>query len=132
MYKRQIKDFPRPTNLTGVRSFLGLAQQLSFSVPDFCHATAAIRQLLGKEKVFKWLPEHSQEFTQLKAVLTTSLLTRHFDPTKHVTLLTDASRHHGMGFVLCQEVNGAKAIITCGSKSFTRAQQRHATIELVL
>ena len=30
----------------------------------------------------------------------------------------------------CQEVNGAKAIITCGSKSFTPSQQRYATIEL--
>ena len=125
-----ITDFPQPTNLTGVRSLLGLAQQLSFFVPDFSHATAAIRQLLGKEKAFQWLPEHSQEFTQLKAILTTSLLNRHFDPTKHVTLLTDASRHHGMGFTLCQEVNGAKAIITCVSESFTPAQQRYATIEL--
>ena len=34
------------------------------------------------------------------------------------------------GFALCQEVNGAKAIITCGSKSFTPAQQRYTTIEL--
>ena len=60
----------------------------------------------------------------------TNLLTCHFDPTKHVTILTDASRHHGMGFALCQEVNGNKAIITCGSKSFTPAQQWYATIEL--
>ena len=86
---RAIKDFPQPTNLTGVRSFLGLAQQLSFFIPDFSHATAAIRQLLGKEKAFQWLPEHSQEFDQLKAMLTTSLLTRHFDPSKQVTLLTE-------------------------------------------
>ena len=70
---RAITDFPQPTNLTGVRSFLGLAQQLSFFIPDFSHSTTAIRQLLGKEKVFQWLPEHSQEFTQLKAVLTTSI-----------------------------------------------------------
>ena len=27
---QEITDFPKPTNLTGVRSFLGLAQQLSF------------------------------------------------------------------------------------------------------
>ena len=63
-------------------------------------------------------------------MLTANLLTRHFDPTKHVTILTDASRHHGMGFALYQEVNGNKVIITCGSKSFTPAQQRYATIEL--
>ena len=35
-----------------------------------------------------------------------------------------------MGFALCQEVNGAKAMITCASKSFTPVRQRYATIEL--
>ena len=43
----------KPTNLTEVRSFLGLAQQLSFFIPDFSHATAAIRQLLGRERAFQ-------------------------------------------------------------------------------
>ena len=65
-----------------------------------------------------------------QTILTANLLTRHFDPTKHVTILTDASRHHGMGFALCQEVNGNNTIITCGSKSFTPAQQRYTYIEL--
>ena len=51
-----IKKFPPPSNLTGIRSFLGLAQQFSFFIPDYSHATAAMRQLLGKEKVFRWLP----------------------------------------------------------------------------
>ena len=61
-----IKRFPPPSNLTGIRSFLGLAQQFSFFIPDYSHATAAMRQLLGKEKVFRWLPEHQQEFDKVK------------------------------------------------------------------
>ena len=67
---KAITCFPSPANLTGVRSFLGLAQQLFFFIPDFSHATTAIRQLLGKEKVFQWLPEHKQEFANLKTILT--------------------------------------------------------------
>ena len=63
-------------------------------------------------------------------MLTANLLTRHFDPSKPVTVLTDVSRHHGMGFALCQEINGNNAIIMCGSKSFTPAQERYATNEL--
>ena len=59
---KAITCFPTPTNLTGIRSFLGLAQQLSIFIPDFSHATTALRQLLGKERVFQWLPEHQQEF----------------------------------------------------------------------
>ena len=58
------------------------------------------------------------------------MLTKRFDPTKEVTLLTDASRQHGTGFALCQEHNGVEAIIKCGSKSFTPTQQQYATIEL--
>ena len=122
-----IQKFPAPKNLTGVRSFLGLAQQLSFFIPDFSHATTAMRQFLGKLKVFRWLPEHEQEFQTLKTILSASLLTKHFDPNRKVTLLTDASRHNGMGFALCQENDGKHVIITCVSKSFTPAQQRYAT-----
>ena len=113
-----IIKFPAPTNVTGVRSFLGLAQ-LSFFIPDFSHATAAMRQLLGKNKLFRWLPEHQQEFSEVKNILSNNLLTKHFDTNKEVTLLTDASRQHGMRFTLCQQHNGTQAIIKCGSKSFT-------------
>ena len=48
-----IRKLPPPTNVTGVRSFLGLTQQLSFFIPDFSHATAEMRQLLGKNKLFR-------------------------------------------------------------------------------
>ena len=70
-----IRKFPAPTNVTGVRSFLGLTQQLSFFIPDFSHATAAMRQLLGKNKLFRWLPEHQQEFSEVKNILSNNLLT---------------------------------------------------------
>ena len=91
-----IRKFPAPTNVTGVRSFLGLTQQLSFFIPDFSHATAVMRQLLGKNKLFRWLPEHQQEFSEVKNILSNNLLTKHFNPNKEMTLLTDASRQHGM------------------------------------
>ena len=89
-----------------------------------------MRQLLGKNKLFRWLPEHQQEFSEVKNILSNNLLTKHFDPNKEVTLLTGASRQHGMGFALCQQHNGTQAIIKCGSKSFTPTQQWYATIEL--
>ena len=47
-----IRKFPTP-NATGVRSFLGLTQQLSFFMPDFSYAAVAMRQLLGKNKLFR-------------------------------------------------------------------------------
>ena len=34
---RALSDFPTPKYITGVRSFLGLANQLSGFIPDFAH-----------------------------------------------------------------------------------------------
>ena len=108
-----------------------MAQQLTFFMPDFLHATMAMRQLLGKGKNFQWLPEHEEEFNNLKNILSANLLSKHFNPSKPVTLLTDASRQHGVGFALCQEDdNDRRVIITCGSKSLTPTQQRYASLNL--
>ena len=87
--------------------------------------------MLGKNTVFRWLPEHQEEFERVKNILSDTLLTRHFNPSLPVQLLTDASRHHGLGYALCQpSSDGSLAIITCGSKSLTPTQQRYATVEL--
>jgi len=124
-----IKDFPTPVDTTGIKSFMGLANQLSFFIPDFAHQTRGMRALLGKNTVFQWLPEHQEEFNRIKTILTDKMLTCHFDPKLPVHLLTDASRHHGLGYALCQpSSDGSLRLITCGSKSLTPTQQRYATV----
>ena len=95
-----LSQFPVPTDQTGVRSFLGLCNQLAFFVPDYQQHTVALRQLTGKGRPFLWLPEHQHEFDTLKRILTSNLVVQHFDPTKNVILLTDASRLRGLGYAL--------------------------------
>ena len=126
-----LKKFPTPKDQTRVKSFLGLANQLSFFVPDFSQTTKSLRELIGKGKVFRWLPDHQFEFETVKTILSSNLLNRHFDQTKPVELLTDSSRHHGLGYALCQRTpEGQLFIVTCGSKSLTPTQQRYSTVEL--
>jgi|GEM_PF-2645699 len=126
-----LKKFPVPKDQTGVRSFMGLANQLSFFIPDFAQMTPSLRALQGKGVPFLWLPEHQCEFETVKNVLTVNMLNRHFDARKPVFLLTDASRLNGLGFALCQKDDeGHLVIITCGSKSLTESQSRYATVEL--
>ena len=69
-----LTDFPVPRDQTGVRSFLGLCNQLAFF-------TAALRQLTGKGHPFQWLPDHQVEFDKLKTILTSDMIVRHFDST---------------------------------------------------
>ena len=49
--------FPLPKAVTGVRSFLGLANQLSGFVPDFAHMTVRLRELTTKKNTFLWLDD---------------------------------------------------------------------------
>jgi hypothetical protein len=65
-----IKEFPPPKDATGVRSFLGLANQLGAFLPDLAHATVLMRQLIKKGVAFQWLEMHEEEFKKAKDILT--------------------------------------------------------------
>ena len=118
-----LSDFPIPKDVTGVRSFLGLANQLSGFIPDFAHMSVHLRRLTAKKIAFLWLQEHQEEFEKIKQLKTSDMVVMHFDPSLPVTILSDASRLHGLGY-------GRFKIVACGSKSLTPTQQRYATIEL--
>ena len=125
-----LTDFPTPKDVSGVRSFLGLANQLSGFVPDFSHMSVNLRALTAKKNAFLWLDHHEQEFQTIKKLLTSDMVVCHFDPNLPVTLLTDASRLHGLGYAMGHYVDGRFRLVACGSKSLTPTQQRYATVEL--
>ena len=127
---RALSEFPRPKDVTYVRSFLGLAYQLSGFVPDFAHMTVALRGLTGKSAAFIWLDEHEREFEKVKRLLTSEMIVTHFDPKLPVIVLTDASRLFGLGYAMGPMIDGRFRLATCGSKSLTPTQQRYSTIKL--
>jgi hypothetical protein len=125
-----LKNFPAPTDQTGLRSFLGLAVQLGGFVPDLAHLTEPLRPLLKKNAVFLWLPEHEEAFARVKEALTSPMVVRFFDPHLPTELLTDASRLKGLGYALIQRDENGMRLIKCGSRSLSPAESRYATIEL--
>ena len=67
----------------------------------------------------------------MKSLLSAKLLTKHFNPSLPIQLLTDASRQHGLGYALCQPCpDGSISIITCSSRALSPTEQRYATVEL--
>ena len=127
-----IRDFPAPTDLTSLRGFLGLANQLAFFLPDLAHCTESLRQLLKKDVSWIWLPDHEAAFRKTKAVLLSPLVVKPFDPALPTQLLTDASRLKGLGYALVQRLTPSSPmrLIQCGSRSLASAETRYATIEL--
>ena len=122
-----ISQFPTPTDVTKLRSFLGLANQLIHFVPDLASITGPMRDLLRKDTEFIWMEEQDRSFNNTKKRLTDSLSLQIFDPAIPTYLVTDASRLHGLGFALIQSHEGPKKperLIQCGSRCLSPCEKK--------
>ena len=128
---RAIAEFPTPENVSQLRSFLGLANQLTAFVPDQAHMTATLCPLLKKGTAWVWTRDMQEDFEKVKLLLTTTTTVQPFNPTLESILMTDASRLFGIGLALLQPLPNKKwSLMQCGSASLTPTQTRYATIEL--
>ena len=124
--------FPAPTNITELRSFLGLANQLGGFVKDLAQTTDPLRQLLKKGVSYQWTPDLDEAFESAKQLLSSPSLVHFFDPSLDTYLLSDASCLNGLGFALVQYEKDSKTprLVQCGSRSLTGPESRYAPIEL--
>ena len=130
---RAITDFAKPANLTDLRSFMGLANQLAEFSPDIASAAAPLRPLMSPKRSFVWTADHDEAFLKVKEALSSPPVLASFDPALPTVLQTDASRLYGLGYVLLQDHGaGQFRLIQCGSRFLTDAETRYATIELEL
>ena len=130
-----ISLFPTPKNATDVRSFLGLAQFLARFLPDLTALSMRMRELTKSSIHFNWLPAHQEDFDKLKQILTGPLCVKHFNPEWATEVITDASRLHGLGFLVLQYDPKApeparRWLIMAGSRANTAAEKNYATIDL--
>ena len=89
--------------------------------------------LLKKNTVLQWTPEIEEEFLRSKRILTSPAIVKPFDPNLSTGLLTDASRLHGLGYLLLQWARDRPEkpqIVQCRSFALTTAQRNYSTIEL--
>ena len=129
-----IKAFLPPTDKTGIRSFLGLCQQLTEFVPDFSQISLPLRALLKDNSVWAWGPAQEEAFAKAKEILTSDKVLKFFDPNLDTALLTDASRK-GIGFALIQYENRADGnkntrLVQAGSRSLTDCETRYGVTDL--
>ena len=126
-----LRDFPAPTNVSEMRSFLGLANQLGHFAPDLAHLTVGLRELLKKNTVYQWLPEHQTAFEKVKEMLCGNSVVQPFDPDLETELYCDASRLHGIGCALLQRTpEGRLQLVHCASQSLTAAQKNYSVVEI--
>jgi hypothetical protein len=114
-----LKEFSWPQNIHELRSFLGLAQQLTGFIPDLAHASEPLRHLLKKEHKYGWSTDLQEAFDDVVKILTCNLVLINFDPSKPTILLTDV-------------VNGKEhtRLVTFKLRSLNPAEKSYAVVEL--
>ena len=128
---KALSEYPPPSNITELRGFVGLVNQVASFVDDVAELLAPLRLLLSPRREFLWNEEHQRAFDTAKAALSSAPTMAFYDPKRPTSLATDASRLRGLGFVLRQaQPDGTWRVIQAGSRFLSDAETRYATIEL--
>ncbi|CAN4096853.1 unnamed protein product [Withania somnifera] len=67
---RAIRDWPRPTTVFEIHSFVGLAGYYQHFVEGFSSIIAPLTKLTRKDVIFQWFEDCELSFTKLKDLLT--------------------------------------------------------------
>ncbi|KAF8688056.1 hypothetical protein RHS03_09828, partial [Rhizoctonia solani] len=99
-----VQEWPTPTKVKEVQSFLGFANFLWRFVANFSHMARPLHNLVKKDTPWKWDTKEQEAFQGLKDAITNAPVLCHADPTKPYFLETDASGA-ALGSILsqCQE-----------------------------
>ena len=119
-----VRTWPRPTNATELRSFLGLASYYRRFVRDFGTIAAPLNGLTEKGATFVWTEQADAAFKELKLRLTSASVLAYPQFDKPFILDTDAS-NVGIGGVLSQIQDGKECVIAYGSRSLTKSERNY-------
>ena len=66
---RAIAEFATPANITNLRSFMGLVNQLAELYPEISAAAHPLRPLMSPRQTFTWTVDHDTAFQRVKEAL---------------------------------------------------------------
>ncbi|WMV42338.1 hypothetical protein MTR67_035723, partial [Solanum verrucosum] len=97
-----VKNWVRPSSVTEVWSFVGLASYYRRFVKNFASIATQLTRLTKKEVPFEWIDKCEKSFQKLKILLTTTPILALPMEGKYFIIYCDAS-HSGLGVVLMQD-----------------------------
>ena len=108
-----IRNFPTPTDISGVRAYFGLVNQVAYAFA-MTEEMYPMRHLLSPKTPFEWTPELDALFAKSKEIIVDKVIegVKLFDPSLTTCLATDFSGK-GVGFILLQKT------CTCTSRTPT-------------
>ncbi|KAL4014044.1 hypothetical protein IC575_026234 [Cucumis melo] len=122
-----IDKWERPTSVTEIRSFLGLAGYYRRFVEGFSKLSLALTNLTRKNVKFKWADACERSSQELKKKLVTTLVLTLPTPGVEFDIYCDAS-HQGLGCVLMQKGK----VVAYASRQLKKHECNYPTHDLEL
>jgi len=122
-----VVEWPRPTNITEVRSFLGMAGYYRRFVQDFSKIATPLTQLLRKDHKFEWTKDCEASFQELKQRLVTAPILVIPQGDDGYVIYSDAS-HQGLGCVLMRHGR----VVAYASRQLKPHERNYPTHDLEL
>ena len=126
-----IKNYPEPTTVKGLKSFLGAVSFLNRpTIPNFAVISAPLNRLLQEKKLrydpLTFTKEASEAFANLKLALSNHATLAHPRSDAETVLVLGAS-DFGCGAAIMQKIANIWRPLAFFSKSFSPAQRKYST-----
>ncbi|WMV32019.1 hypothetical protein MTR67_025404, partial [Solanum verrucosum] len=100
-----VKNWVRPSSVTEVRSFVGIASYYRRFMKNFVSIATHLTRLTKKRGVFEWTEKCEENFQKVKTLLTTTLILALPVEGKDFIIYYDIS-HSNLGVVFMQDKSG--------------------------
>ena len=122
-----VTEWPVPTCVKEVSSFLGFASYYRSFVLGFCHIASPLHELTKKGVKFQWSSQCQDAIDKLKGKFISSPVLAYPKNDLTYVLDTDASLF-GVGAILSQvDEAGTEHVIAYGSKKLSKTQRNYCT-----
>ena len=124
-----IEAFAEPRDITELRRFLGMANQMAKFNPNLSEASAPLRDLLSTKNDFVWQPAHAEAFKQVKKVIMSPEVLKLYDVNRPTKIRCDGSRLNGIAVILYQKHGDRWYPVNCASRYLKESEKRWYPIE---
>ena len=123
-----LKDWPTPSTVKEVQSFVGFCNYYRRFVKNFASIAKPLHNLTKKDSKFVWTEECNSAFLTLKDKLCSSEVLIQPDPNKPYKLETDASKF-AIGCVLSQKVGNNYRPIGYYSRALNNRERNYSVTD---
>lgn len=122
-------DLPRPHDITSLKGFIGLANYYAKFTKNISTILNPLYNLLKKDIKFDWTSQCEDTFNKIKDIMIQEVNLTHFDPSRDLFLVCDASSI-GVGAVLLQkEENNLLKPISFASRILSSSEKNYSMLD---